>query len=170
MEANVCMFFYSVFPLEIQLSTEGRVGTALPGKSPPYHCACHRFVDFCDIASHHCLNVLTVNIIFNWQTTAFQQPYIRPFDCKIKNDSLFQQKEQTIYLPTAKVKYSRRLHCIFSVLFMRTCVLILEHSDKCLYKSSFIGCGKRVKRFVLCLIVQRVRTSVKGPYPTKLDW
>jgi hypothetical protein len=34
--------------------------------------------------------------MFNWQTAGFQQPYIRPLDCKIENDSLFQQKEQTI--------------------------------------------------------------------------
>jgi hypothetical protein len=49
-EANVCMFFYSVFPLEIRFAW----------KIPAASLCMASFVDFCDIAGHHCLNVLTI--------------------------------------------------------------------------------------------------------------
>lgn len=99
---RMCACFFILYFRWRSNYQEGRIGTALPGKRPPHHCAWHRFVDFCDIAGHHCLNVFTDSRIFNWQTAGFQQPYIRPFDCKIKNDSLFQQKEQTIFFTYCK--------------------------------------------------------------------
>jgi hypothetical protein len=90
-EANVCMFFYSVFPLEIRFAW----------KIPAASLCMASFVDFCDIAGHHCLNVLTIAEFLIGKQLVFNNLISDHSIAKLKTTVCFNKKSKRFFLPIA---------------------------------------------------------------------